>query len=337
MNRQALLDFVQELLWRPRSTSPERAGELFRKLPGRDVFVPRLTGWLEENRLAFPEPIKAENIDSLYDPGIDVLLSGTHSGAQVGFQVKSDNDLRSNDFTLRLKAQIQDAHRTTGVELIVVVFACAPTKQNLGKIKWWQNYAVTPSRPQILCLLPERVAGLYERFDFPIEPISLPERTWAGFFQTIGKPNLASFYLDTWPDLPPDQRFLPPEAFGSIRESVKQNLLTFLVGSPAAGKTFTSLQLLWEAFQEGRTVHWFTAADAEPTDGPIPTTALGLVEKTELKRRVDGLLRTLGSPRDGLDIVSRFLVPGALVYIEDPFGKSEEEYVWSESRQLRLL
>ena len=323
MERRVLLDSMQELLLRVKSASLERAGELFRDLPGRDGFVPRLQRWLEENRSAFPESFTVEDLDSVHDPGIDVLLTGARSGARIGFQVKSSNDLSSPNFTRDLKAQILDAQRI-GIELIVVVFACAPTRSNISKIKYWQNYV--PTRPEILCLPPERAAGLYELFDLPIQPIVLSERTWTDFFRTVGQSRLASRYLDTWPGLPPDQRFLPPEDFGSIRQAVKENRLTFLVGSPAAGKTFTALKLLWEAFQEDRPVHWITATDAEPTEGPIPRTEVGLVEKTELKRRVDGLLRTLGSPRDDLDIVSRFLVPDALVYIEDPFGKSEEEY-----------
>jgi hypothetical protein len=323
MERRVLLDSMQELLLRVKSASLERAGELFRDLPGRDGFVPRLKRWLEENRTAFPEPFTVEDLDSLHDPGVDVLVIGARSGARIGFQVKSDNDLRSKNFTRDLKAQILDA-QSIGIDLIVVVFACAPTRPNIFKIKFWQNYV--PARPEILCLPPERTAGLHELFRLPIEPIVLSGRTWVDFFRTVGQSRLASRYLDTWPGLPPDQRFLPPEDFGSIRQAVKENCLTFLVGSPAAGKTFTALKLLWEAFQEGRPVHWITATDAEPTEGPIPRTEIGLVEKTELKRRVAGLLRTLGSPRDDLDIVSRFLVPDALVYIEDPFGKSEEEY-----------
>ncbi|HWM89197.1 MAG TPA: hypothetical protein VN493_00370 [Thermoanaerobaculia bacterium] len=248
----------------------------------------------------------------------------------MGFQVKSDNDLASEDFTLRLKAQIHDA-QAYGLELFVVVFACSPTKQNYDKIKGWMASARTHPAPEILCLPPERAAGLFELFDQPIEPIALSGRTWPDFFRIIGKPHLDSFYLDTWPGLMPDERFLPPEVFSSIRQSVRENRLTFLVGSPAAGKTFTSIQLLWEGFRDYRTVHWLTATGVEPTEGPIPRAAIGMAERVELKRRVDELLRAVKNqlgrpPVDALDIVSRFLEPDALVYIEDPFGKSEDEY-----------
>lgn len=324
MDKQRLSGAVKTLLLRTQSTSTQKALELLRGLPGRGGFVPKLTRWFEENRSAFPEPFTAEDLDSLFDPGVDVLLTGLRSGVRIGFQVKSDKDLASSDFTSKLKAQIQDARRV-GVELYIVVFACAPTPQNLPKIKFWQNYSLVLSTPEILCIPPERAAGLYENFDSPIEPIVFAERSWADFFQAVGRPNLASFYLDPWPLLPPDQRFLPPEAFTSICQAVETNRLTFLVGSPATGKTFTALRLLWDAFQEGRRVHWLTTTDADLTEGPIPRTELGLAERTELRRRVDGLWRMLGSPQDQIDVVSKF-APGSLIYIEDPFGKSEEEY-----------
>ncbi len=325
MAPQALLDSMKAVLLRVKSSPLERARELFRGRSGRDGFVPQLKLWLDGNKSAFPELIAVEDLDSLHDPGVDILVTGARSGARIGFQVKSDNDLASDSFTRDLKAQILDAQGVK-VDLFVVVFACSPSKKNISKVKYWQNHYI--DRPEILCLPPDKTAGLYEIFDLPIGPIGLSGRTWADFFRATGQSRLSSRYLDIWPDLPPDQRFLPPENYGAIRQSLQENRLTLLVGSPAAGKTFVSLNLLWEAFQEGRPIHWITATDVEPTEGPIPRAEgeFGLIEKTELKRRVDGLLRTLGSPVDDLDMVSRVLVPNALVYIEDPFGKSEEEY-----------
>jgi hypothetical protein len=325
MDRKVLVDAVKALLLRVKSATPERATDVLKSLPGRNGYVPRLKLWLDENQSAFPEPFAVEDLDSLHDPGVDVLMTGARSGARIGFQVKSANDLRQKDFTPHLKSQILDAQGIQ-VDLFVVVFACPPTPANLTKIKYWQNKYL--DRVDILCLSPEKAAGLHEVFDRPIQPIILTERTWPDFFRVTGQSHLASRYLDVWPDLPPDQRFLPPENYSAIRKSVQENRLTFLVGSPAVGKTFVSLRLLWDAFQEGRPVHWITATEDEPTEGPIPRAEaeIGLIERIELKRRVDGLLRTLGSPVDDLDIVSRVLVPNALVYIEDPFGKSEVEY-----------
>lgn len=328
--RQVIPESVESLLLRVKSTTSQRADELFRTLPGRGGFVPRLRQWLEENRSAFPEPFRVDELDSMFDLGIDVLLDGARQNARVGFQVKSDRDLQEEAFTPRLKSQILDAHKR-GVELLVLVFACTTKRENLDRIRYWQNYALDHPHPKILCLAPERAAGLYELFEQPVEPITLEERTWSAFFREIGKPNLVSFYLDTWPGLTPDQRFLPPEIFGSLRRSVQENRLTILIGPPAVGKTFASMQLLWEAFRAGRPIHWITSTDIEVTEGLIPKAEMNPLERLELKRRVDGLLRTLGSepgvpPRDELDIVSKILVPDALVYIEDPFGKSEGEY-----------
>src|SRR4051812_19374888 len=153
MDRRVLVDSITKLLLSVQSTSPERARDLFRGLAGRDGFVPQLTRWLDKSRNAFPEPFTTEDLDSLHDPGIDVLVIGERSGARIGFQVKSDNDLRPESFTRDLKAQILDA-QNIGIEQTIIIFACSPTKQNISKIKYWQNHFL--DRPEILCLLPER-------------------------------------------------------------------------------------------------------------------------------------------------------------------------------------
>src|SRR5262245_34531843 len=128
--RRLLPESIEALLGRVRSTSPERARELFQNLPGRGGFVTRLRSWFEENRSAFPEPFQALELDSMYDKGTDLLVEGAHSSARVGFQIKSTRDLAEEGMTLRLKAQILDAQQR-GVELIVIVFACTPTRENL--------------------------------------------------------------------------------------------------------------------------------------------------------------------------------------------------------------
>ena len=331
--RRLLPESIEALLGRVRSTSPERAAELFRNLPGRGGFVTQLRVWLEENRSAFPEHFQVLELDSMYDKGTDLLVEAAHSGARVGFQIKSTRDLAEEGMTHRLKAQILDAQQR-GVELIVIVFACTPTRENLTIFQFWQNYAVDHPQPKIRCLSPMQAAGLFELFGHRIEPIVLAGRTWPDFFQAVRKPHLIPLYLDTWPGLMPDQRFLLPSSFESLHQTVQKNRLTFLIGPPAAGKTFTALQLLWIAFQEGRPVHWLTATDVEVTEGPIPRSGLDLLGKATLKSRVDRLVRTLGSvpgkpPTDAIDVISRILEPNAQVYIEDPFGKSEDEYALS--------
>lgn len=333
--RRLLPESIEALLDRVRSASPARARELFRKLPGRGGFVTQLASWLEENKSSFSEPFQVLELDSVYDMGTDLLLEGTISGARVGFQVKSTGDLAKKDVTSRLKSQILDAQQR-GIELIVIIFACTPTEKNRNTIQYWQNYAVDHPHPKIRCLSPEQAAGLFELFGHRIEPIVLAGRTWPDFFQAVRKQHLIPLYLDTWPGLMPDQRFLPPNSFNSLRQAIQENRLTVLIGPPAAGKTFTAMQLLWVAFQEGRPVHWLTATDAEITEGPIPRTGLDHLGKAALKSRVDRLLRTLGSvpdrpPTDAIDVISRVLEPNALVYIEDPFGKSEDEYALSLS------
>jgi hypothetical protein len=333
--RSSLCDAMERLLFGIQGESPERAEELFEKLPGRGGFVPRLRRWLEQEPSPFGEPIHAEDLDGIQDHGVDVLLEGVRSRTRIGFQVKSDGDLAKKDFSQRLKAQLLEA-QSYGVELMVVIFACRPTDKNLQKIRIVQSFLERLPSPAVRCLLPQRSAALHGLFDQPLPLLDTPERSWSEFFRAVGQPQLVGEYLDSWPGLPPDRRYLPPEEWPEIRHSLETHRLTILIGPPASGKTFTGLQLLWEAFQAGRPVFWITAADVEPTDGPIPAPRTGWREKEDLKRRIDVLLRTLGpepgrKPVDAHDLISRLLVPGAVVYIEDPFGKTDDEYALSLS------
>jgi Restriction endonuclease len=157
-----------------------------------------------------------------------------------------------------------------------------------------------------------------------------PEGKWESFFQAVGQPEQFFFYVQEWPGLLPDQRFLAPENLAEIREAVSREPLTFLIGPPAAGKTFTAVQLLWEAYQRELRVLWIAPPTFAATDGPIPE------ERSfgDMKERIRLLAHRLGpkplqAPRDSYDFIAQHLEPGSLVYIEDPFGKKDEEFTYS--------
>jgi hypothetical protein len=156
------------------------------------------------------------------------------------------------------------------------------------------------------------------------------ENEWEAFFRAVGQPDLSFSYLQDWPSLTPHQRFVAPEQFAEIREAVSQGPLTFLVGPPAAGKTFTAVQLLWDAYKRGLRVLWIAPPTFMATDGPIPEErGLG-----DMRERIRFLAHRLGpkpleAPRDSHDFIAQNLEPGSLVYLEDPFGKTEEEFTYS--------
>lgn len=157
------------------------------------------------------------------------------------------------------------------------------------------------------------------------------DRTWKGFFAAAGQENAAFRYLTEWAELSPDQRFEPPSPYSEILKSVHEQPLTFLIGPPAVGKTFTALQILWEAYyRRGLRVRWIAPEMFESTDGPIPA-EYGF---PDMKRRIEFLARRLGleplqPPMDSLDFIAPNLRSGSIVYIEDPFGKRDDEFEYS--------
>lgn len=158
----------------------------------------------------------------------------------------------------------------------------------------------------------------------------ISDRTWESFFEDVEQKNASLSYLEEWPGLTPDQRFEPPREYPEILGAVQRQPVTFLIGPPAAGKTFIVLQMLWDAYLRGLRVRWIAPEMFRPTDGPIPS-AEGL---PDMKERIEILTRRLGlkprrAPVDHHEFIATNLEPNSLVYIEDPFGKRDDEFDYS--------
>jgi hypothetical protein len=156
------------------------------------------------------------------------------------------------------------------------------------------------------------------------------ESCWEEFFRAAGQPDFSFLYLQDWLGLPPDRRYVAPREISEIREAVNREPLTFLIGPPASGKTYTALQLLWEAHQRGIRVVWIAPPTFVATDGPIPG-EYGLLDMKERIRRVVHQLSPSSrwSLCDPHDFIVQKLERDSLVYIEDPFGKRDEEFSYS--------
>jgi len=61
-----------------------------------------LSGW-KVSRKIFPEIVRIEYPENINDRGIDVYIEGQQSHVGVGFQIKSDNDLRDTDILPNFK------------------------------------------------------------------------------------------------------------------------------------------------------------------------------------------------------------------------------------------
>jgi hypothetical protein len=134
-------------------------------------------------------------------------------------------------------------------------------------------------------------------------------------------------YLNEMPGLQPQERFQPPSEWDELVAATDSLPLTVLTGPPAVGKTFAALQLLWRAFQQGRKIVWIAPPRPTQTEGPI-SDSIGI---PDMRERVDLVTRELGMhahrpPLDAAEFIAAHLEPNSLVYIEDPFGKMDDEF-----------
>lgn len=293
---------------------------------GQDQYGSRLRNWLESNPGAFPEQIEVEVVDHMQDAGVDVILTGRTSRARVGFQIKSDNDLANKEFTRELKAQITDSRRW-GLSLYLIILACRPTQENQQKYLHLVNEIERSPDDYVLVIDPPRAAGLLRAFNDPL-PTPVPaRRSWSDFFIAVNQPDLITRHVDEWRGLEPDGRFQPPAEFDELLQAVKTSPLTILTGPPAVGKTFSATQVLWREFQANREVKWITPKRFEDTEGAIAN----LESPPDMPQRIELLTRQLGlaprlPPLDSTEFIAAHLKPNSTVYIEDPFGKTDDEF-----------
>lgn len=327
----SLAAFIKEVLLGASSVSDGIALQTLKGVPGRgeNSYSSALRDWLESNREVFPERIGAEVVDHMRDSGADVILEGLDTGTRIGFQIKSDNDLRRADFTRELKAQITDA-RAWGLSLYVIILACSPTPKNSQKYLNIVNEVGRSPDESIIVITPNRAAGLWGMFGTPMPPARRTPRGWTDFFIAAGHPSLIPRYIDDWHGLPPDERFQPPAEFAGIVEASATNPLTVITGPPAAGKTFAAMQMLWRDYRAGRDVEWITPARYLLTEGVVPDREA----PPDMRQRIELLtlhlsLEQLRRPLDATEFVAAHLKPNSTVYIEDPFGKTDDEFEFS--------
>jgi hypothetical protein len=287
-----------------------------------------LQQWLETNQKLFGENIRVTVLDSMTDEGVDVLLEGVVSEERVGFQIKSERDVADTEFAPRTQMQRDRAFEAYHLTRLMLILACPSSSKYQPKYARFQTAAArSPTRP-VLVVEPERAARLWLARTRLLPPeLVLAGRSWSDFFTEVRQAHLRALYLERWPGLPPHQRFMPPQGFEQLRRAVTAEPLTVLTGPPAVGKTFTAMQLLYEHYRAGRAVQWLTAVNLEPTEGPIarPEGA------PDLQWRVEQLVRGLGRrpgqpPLNPTEFLGRQLEPGSLIYLEDPFGKTDEEF-----------
>jgi hypothetical protein len=325
-----LVEIIEALLLTPPAASEAETMSILKDVAGRGPgqYGARLKEWLESDLGIYPEPITVQLIDNPDDRGIDVLVTGRQTNLRVGFQIKSDNDLKpeQDKFVREAKAQYAEAG-VWGLALYVFVMACRITPGNVRKYTYLQNsFALMPDK-NVLWLDPSRAAGLLRAFSSALPSLTQRTKGWPEFFISARQLNLADVYLNELPRLPPHARFQSPSQWAELVEHTDSRSLTVLTGPPAVGKTFAALQLLLRAFQQGRKILWISPPRPLQTEGPIAD-PLGM---PDMRERVDLVTRELGlhahrPPLDAAEFIAAHLEPNSLVYIEDPFGKMDDEF-----------
>ena len=122
------------------------------------------------------------------------------------------------------------------------------------------------------------------------------------FLEEIGHPN-SEYYKNI------DRVFVPPEGYDKIKKNLKDNRIAFIIGTAEYGKTYTSIRLLWEYFNEGYTPRWITGGSGGERD------------------EVEGKLKEIGAE----------LKPRHIIYFEDPFGKTKYESRDDLRRQIGII
>lgn len=298
---------------------------------GRGGFGPKLVSWLENSREAFPETVRIEYPENITDRGVDVYIEGQQSRTAIGFQIKSDNDLRDRDFLPNLKRQITEARAWANLRLYIIVLACSP--QHYGRVQFALNEELNQWQagvPEVLLLVPGKAASLYESCDTPLTVNDfmalLRDRSWHRFFAEAGEERDNEF-LNHWSGLNPEERFAAPESLKPIQESLSNHPLTVLAGPPTIGKTYTAVQLLYRHFRTGRPIEW-----KKPAGQSVANFIVASAESAEgFPFRIRAMARQLGMrppgpPRNRWEFIAARLEPGALILIEDPFGRTDAEY-----------
>lgn len=326
----ALVEDIRRIVLSVSAQPRQTAMVTLKGVPGRgpNGFGVRLKAWLESGPSAFSEPVTVECVDHVTDHGVDVLVTGQSTGTRIGIQIKSDNDIAAKGFTAKTKAQLTDA-QAWGLSEIVLLVACKPTDKNENTYLHLFNELQRWPKQEVVMCLPERAAALLTAFAAPMVP---PPRlrTWSELLTKLGQSDMPAILLDRWPNVSPTSRFVAPREFTAIVDSVDVNPVTIISGPPASGKTFSALQLLMRAFEAGREPVWIAPTVFQPTAGPIAE----LTAPPDLKTRIDLLTRKLGvtprlPPLDATEFAAVALRPTATVFVEDPFGKTDDAYSYS--------
>lgn len=284
-----------------------------------------LKEWFETNAECLGEPVSVEVTQGMIDEGADVVITGTQSRDRIGIQVKSDREFErvNNDETVSgaLKKQFADALNLGLVGYAVMIFADEVV--HAKKLHYWNAWAAKRQSTYFLALGPTRCHAIHRCLSEVIDADEFHlkhEAGWAAFFDEVGRSPTP--YIGG--PLDPDERFCSPRNWEELENSIDRKAITVVVGPPCAGKTFAVLQLLYQAWRSGRRVKW--VGPYEPWSGIGFSPSTTVADVAQMTNDIASAAGPSGEPAiDVTDVIAACLRPGALVYVEDPFGVTEDD------------
>jgi len=106
-----------------------------------------------------------------------------------------------------------------------------------------------------------------------------------------------------------DDLYVPPIEYGEIKKALRADRIVFITGTAEYGKTYTTVRLLWEYFNQDYEPTWIPGGEER--------------ERREVRKR--------------LEEIESELKPHRVIYFEDPFGKVRYESRESLEREIGTI
>lgn len=337
MSTKLLLEKLQALLEELPATGEADTAEF--KPITHEMYLERLKQWLELHRDWFGELPRISHMHGGDEEGCDSVVAFVRGKAKVCFQFKSYNDFydypkgKASDFANKVLSQILkagNAYQPSAIHVILGADLTSTAQKDkiaaLEKLLAKSASILEKAQVEVHLLKPQQALALFRQPDVLINMRATEERRRRDF-------NIFARALgDTGESLGSNivfrnigSLYVRPFEYDDIVATLREHHIVCIVGEPHMGKTYTALYLLLAYYQRGYTPRW---------EMEIPTPDV-LEEKPLLERYHQ-------AEYHGKWDIGKFVEPGQIVYIEDPFGKASEEELHlatsSESRfDLRWL
>jgi hypothetical protein len=281
-----------------------------------EQYLERLKHWLELHRDWFGESLRIAIVHGGDEEGGDLVVEFGQSGVKVCFQFKSYNDFDKGspaDFTGKVVNQtLKAANAYDASEVHLIFGASLGSKKHRAKIQAVERQLVKSAdviKVTVRRLLPQRALTLYQQPNTLVDTSELERllgRDMDAFLRELGHAGELWKSVSTLGHI--ESLYVPPTQFEEIKSVLQRRHLVCIVGEPHMGKTYTALYLLLTYYRNGYVPRW---------EMEIPD--IDALDELSLRERY-----RRSEYRDKWDF-GRFVEPGQVVYIEDPFGKTSEE------------